>query len=343
VAPDAREWIDGRMQWLAEQFGRDRLMATRVVLPTPAYFPDAYSGSEDDVRRLVGRVAGYMGLRPDTVDTAFYQAERPYPTGELYAGTVGLYTEEGGRFRIWLATAGLDDPASLVATIAHELGHVLLLGHRRVTGAEWDHEPLTDLLTVFAGLGVFAANAVVTERTWRAGHLSWFETSNQGYLTMEMFGYALARFATTRGEGRPDWARHLRPDVRKAFRRGMAWLAGPGRAATALTRSGTSDAPSVRATVPEAEADAGAHVPAGARTCGYCGGTVEVVQTDAGPMCRECRASVDTNTNALVAQREREARDRVGRGMGMLAAVVGVLVLLFLAVSAILHLLRVLI
>src|SRR5438046_3112392 len=126
------------MRWLADQFGRDHLVAARVILPTPEYFPDPYSGSEDDARRLVQRVCGYMGLRPETVETGFYQAERPYPTGELYAGTVGLYSEEGGRFRVWLATAGLDDPADLIATIAHELGHVLLLGHRRVTGAEWD-------------------------------------------------------------------------------------------------------------------------------------------------------------------------------------------------------------
>lgn len=299
VAPDAREWIDGRTQWLAEQFGRDRLISTQVVLPIPAHFPDAYSGSEDDVRRLVNRVCEYMGVRPETVDTSFYQNERPYPTGELYVGTVGFYTEEDGRFRIWLATAAIDDPASLVATIAHELRHVLLLGHRRVTEAEWDHEPLTDLLTVFTGMGVFAANAVVRERTLREGHLSWYESSKQGYLNMEMFGYALARFATLRGETRPDWARHLRPDVRKAFWKGMAWLADPGRAATTSGRDGTNDAPSVRATIPKAEADEEPRLHDDARACGYCGATVEVVRTDAGPMCGQCRASVDTNTNAM--------------------------------------------
>jgi hypothetical protein len=39
-------------------------------------------------------------------------------------------------------------PKALVATIAHELGHVLLLGDGRVATQQQDHEPLIYLLTV---------------------------------------------------------------------------------------------------------------------------------------------------------------------------------------------------
>ena len=50
------------------------------------------------------------------------------------------------------------DPMALVATIGHELGHERLAGEGRVAGRA-DEEQLTDLLTVYFGLGVFNANA----------------------------------------------------------------------------------------------------------------------------------------------------------------------------------------
>jgi hypothetical protein len=50
-------------------------------------------------------------------------------------------------------------PVALVSTLAHELGHVLLLADGRISAQQQDHEPLTDLLTIFFGLGIFSANA----------------------------------------------------------------------------------------------------------------------------------------------------------------------------------------
>jgi hypothetical protein len=49
---------------------------------------------------------------------------------------------------------------ALVATLAHELGHVILLRPGLVKANEADMEPLNDLLTVFLGFGVFNANSV---------------------------------------------------------------------------------------------------------------------------------------------------------------------------------------
>jgi hypothetical protein len=54
-----------------------------------------------------------------------------------------------GRRRV--EAANLDDPLAMVATAAHELGHVRRLGHGWLSDEAADHEPLTDLLTVFLG------------------------------------------------------------------------------------------------------------------------------------------------------------------------------------------------
>ena len=63
----------------------------------------------------------------------------------------------------------LNDPLGLVATLAHEIGHEILLGEGRVSRDQPDHEPLT-LLTVFMGMGShFTANATSSRQglAWR--------------------------------------------------------------------------------------------------------------------------------------------------------------------------------
>lgn len=127
----------------------------------------------------------------------------------------------------------LDDPVALVGTMAHELGHVHLLGHGRVSEDAEDHEPLTDLLTVFFGMGVFTANSVIRENYWSAGQVSGWSMGRRGYLGMHQYGYAFARFARARSEDGSDWSRELRLDVRTAFRDAMRFLAQPSPPANA--------------------------------------------------------------------------------------------------------------
>ena len=225
IDPATREWVDRRWDWLEGQFGRERLRDSIVVLPRAEFFPDPYHGEEEDVRRMLDRVCAYMDIDHATVEVSLYEERTPAYDGVWRQGTAGLYHPEDGKFRIWLEIANLDDPIGLVATMAHELGHVHLLGHGRLSEEADDHEPLTDLLTVFFGLGVFTANAVIHENYWHAGYVSGWNMGRRGYLGMPVYGYAFARFARARGEDRPDWSRHLRLDVRSAFKQAMRFLA----------------------------------------------------------------------------------------------------------------------
>jgi hypothetical protein len=113
---------------------------------------------------------------------------------------------------------------SLVATIAHELGHVILLGDNLMSPKISDHEPMTDLLTVFLGLGVFTANSAGRFKQFQEDRRVGWSMQRLGYLPESVFGYALARFAIERGENKPEWARHLSPNVRSDFKRSKRWL-----------------------------------------------------------------------------------------------------------------------
>lgn len=311
VDTESREWIEQRMGWLVKVFGRERCQSATVVLPIASFFPDAYDGSEAAVLALTHRVCGYMGIAQETIHVSLYVDQPPVETDGLVQGTRGLYHEEDGGYRIWLEIQNLCDPLALVATIAHELCHVLLLGQGRISPDEADHEPLTDLLTVFLGLGVITSNAVVRESTSRMGHFSSWQMSRGGYLTMQQYGYALALFARLR-EGQPKkWVRILRPDVKKAFKQGQRFLAvQPVGFEDSVAERPTQESATSR--VQEQEAATGPDVEdsAEALACSFCG--EPLIGSDSTELvCSECQSSIQTNEIDAVVQTEQfERKDR---------------------------------
>lgn len=218
-----RDWIEERFRFLADEFGWDRLRRIKVVTPTREFFPEPFEPTEASIRRWFERACVYMAIDPDRVELTIYE-ERRSKYLEAQSGTAGLYEEVNGRQVVAIELSNLEDALQFVATAAHELGHVHLLGDGHVSSSEADHEPLTDLMTVYHGLGIFTANAVIQERTRATGR----SISRQGYLSMPDFGYALAVFTLARGEPRPDWAKHLRLDVRTTFQQSLRYLAAEG-------------------------------------------------------------------------------------------------------------------
>jgi hypothetical protein len=217
-----KAWVERRTAWLVKTFGWERLRDAVVVLPTPEFFPEPYDQTEADVRILLDRVGGYMGIAPGRVDLELFEEGQ-----DGIHGAAGLYVA-GARETIRIHTGLLPDPLALVATLAHELAHALLLGDQRISPEEHDHEWVTDLTTVFLGLGIFGSNSVIRESYARTAHFYAWNIHRQGYLSEDVYGYALALFAWARGETDPSWDRHLRPNVRGSFRAGLHYLAKTG-------------------------------------------------------------------------------------------------------------------
>src|SRR6185503_8713139 len=98
----------------------------------------------------------------------------------------------------------------------------------RITREDRHHEDLTDLITVFLGLGIFNANASFQFSQWTSySHQGW-STSRAGYLSEEMFAYALACYARLRNDPKPQWAKHLSMNVAAHFKTCLKYLAKGG-------------------------------------------------------------------------------------------------------------------
>ena len=117
---------------------------------------------------------------------------------------------------------------ALVGTLAHELGHVILLRPELVGRDEPDMEPLNDLLTVFLGFGIFSANSAFRFEQHTDNYSQGWSTRRLGYLSEELFGYALARFTLERGEAKPEWRSFLSTNVAVYMKRSLAWLEAEG-------------------------------------------------------------------------------------------------------------------
>ena len=140
--------------------------------------------------------------------------------GKHAAGTFAI---SGDRFEITYATALLEQPASLIATLAHELAHILVECAPVVPCcAEDEREFLTDLAAIYLGFGVFLANDRLRCERLDDGLMQGWRMMRAGYLPETDVVYALALFLKARGREFDKACRYLKPHLvtmlRKALR-----------------------------------------------------------------------------------------------------------------------------
>jgi hypothetical protein len=223
--PHAKAWVERRLQWLNTEFAKSAFTDRPMVLPTPEFFPDRYDGSTGAGRTLFNRVCEYMDVIPDLVTLEFTCRNGDIwlvnDSGEVLPQAAGTYEESTRKHKVRINEADLSEPMTLVGTMAHELGHVRLIGENRISSDAYDNELLTDLTAVFFGMGLFLANV---PRNWHSQDTTWPGSSRRKpeYMTPPIFAYALAHVAWFRGEEAPAWIKHVRwaarPEVRQAIR-----------------------------------------------------------------------------------------------------------------------------
>lgn len=247
----SQAWIEASLSWFAGQFGESTALG-QVAIPSAPLIPSPYSATPEQIDQLVGRVCAMMSVDASTITVELFGGDTARP--ERGRRAVGHYYQRNGQSIIGLDVREASDPAKLIAIIAHELGHVRLLGEGRITWARGDDERLTDLVTVYLGFGVFTTNAALSfekvMRGWSVQPSGYLDErslngakhnvgyARLGYLSEPEMGYALACYGWLRQETDPAWAAHLDPGPRAYLRQGLAYLrqnAGKGTFPTQVT------------------------------------------------------------------------------------------------------------
>ncbi|MEZ6113777.1 MAG: hypothetical protein R3C99_22610 [Pirellulaceae bacterium] len=324
VDDSTRQWINARTGWLMREFGRDWLCSRSIVLLTRSDFPEPFTNDEASARVVFERLCEFVDFPTDKIQLQFWNIAPRASDGAVHFVSHEVVDD---RIRIDLNAALLHEPVGLTAALASELARIRLDARHGMSNEEDDDEMLAELFTVMLGLGVLTSNGAIFESTRDDGGWTRWEMRQRSQMTLPTYGYALALFAHLRGDIQCAWQRHLRLDVRTAFRRSVKFLNDfppssldglwptTARPTTSLrTEDDVAADQTDSADQRRSQASQEQSVP----LCRYCGEAL--FADDQRDICIECRKSIEENelemesdeANAYATTRRAEAFAKIG-------------------------------
>jgi hypothetical protein len=224
-----KKWIEDHLNWLDNNVVKIKNHPT--ILPTKEFFDWQFNGGEKDAEFVLNKVAEYCNVNPEKINLDFYSEESieldrgTFTQKEEGTGTAGLYVQQGNKYSILIEVQQLKRPNSLIATMAHELSHYVLLGQKDVYLEGEENEWLTDLLAITFGFGIFIGNTKFEFNQWQSGD-GWggWQYSSQGYLPQQITAYAMAEIEIRRTKEIPEWIDFLKNDFKNDFKKSMKFL-----------------------------------------------------------------------------------------------------------------------
>jgi hypothetical protein len=232
ITAEDESWVEDAYAWCEQNLGID-LREQEVYLPTDDFLGFPYKGTEDDLLDVVDLVANKMGIDSSTIEVYFFEEFQPikFTDEGMYAkyedGTQlidGEYSKViDGLYQIGIERNLLEHPLKLIATVAHELAHIKLLGEERL---EENDEPLTDLTACLFGFVIFLANNAISKmETWSGNtHSGWQIKGASGYLHYKVYAFLIAYWLQKRGEKNPIWLDYLDKEVFKEVKKSTKYL-----------------------------------------------------------------------------------------------------------------------
>ena len=229
ITIEDKEWLERQLGWLNENIVNLKEQST--ILPTKKYFNWQFTGIEKDAEFVLKKVGEYCNVNTDEIKLQFYSEEpieldRGTVTQQLPGtGTAGVFVQEDGAFSIFIEVQQLKKPNSLIATVAHELSHYVLLGQHGFQLDGEENEWLTDLLAIGYGFGIFIGNSRFEFSQFQSGD-GWggWQYSIQGYLPHQIIAHAMAEIEITKNQSIPSWTRLMKIDFQNDFKKSMEFM-----------------------------------------------------------------------------------------------------------------------
>lgn len=224
------DWTNSELQWLRNEFGEDHFQNIKTVTPTKEFYERDFDGTEEDAKYILEVTKGLMAI--DTqIELDFFSDEptlmsdgtilaSPADINGNWSSAAGTFEQKEDKTVISIETSQLKNPISLIATIAHELAHQILLGENRI---EENDEYLTDLTAIFYGFGIFIANSKFISDSYLTAHGSGWSARSQGYLPEQIIAYAMAWLSIERKES-TDYDAHFSKTIRKYYKQSSLYL-----------------------------------------------------------------------------------------------------------------------
>lgn len=227
VDDDEWDWLVACTAWaVGVMQGEAGLRSRRLVTPDAFVLTTARGHALaqdmfDQVKALCG-----MADWPCELRAGLPERESRVGTGLALrhggARPLGTFQARGNAAVITYNPSQLTQPATLVATFAHELAHYLIAAHGTPPpGGSMLEEHATDLVAVMLGFGIFQANGAKTFRGFQNFEEQGWEVRTAGYLSEMALVTALALFLQLTEGDTAAAARELKPYLRAPLRRAV--------------------------------------------------------------------------------------------------------------------------
>jgi tetratricopeptide (TPR) repeat protein len=225
VTVEDKNWIEINLVWMLENFGIDHLVNSPFILPTYQSFPFKNLHNESEFQELFIKICSIWGIDPNQTIVKFFDdtKEKEWSTWvytENQKSVAGLfnqiYTTDEKRFKVQLAKSNLENPELTINVLAHELGHVKLIGSNLVHPSDPDMEALTDLTTIYFGFGIFLANTSITNNN------NWL--TKTGYLQSQIISYTNALLCYITEKDYSVYTPYLNYNTKELFTKDFEYL-----------------------------------------------------------------------------------------------------------------------
>ena len=226
VPPDEVEWQIACFSWLLRGTGGfGRFRHALLVLPTDEHFPQRGLRGGALEQALFKQIKEHAGMSAWRCSLEVQKADpdaRVAPTVIIQGSprsALGTFRRDKKRAVITYRADSITNPASFVATLAHELSHFLISEIREPPpGGQGNLEFATDMTAVFLGFGVFMTNTAFNFSQYQGGGTQGWSASTQGYLSEAQLLHATALFTVLLGIEPSRATQHLDSHLRGLYK-----------------------------------------------------------------------------------------------------------------------------
>jgi hypothetical protein len=231
ITEEDEEWIELELMFLKEILGEKHFDELITITPTREFFDFTFKGNEEDSEYVLKRVKELMYIDDASIKLCYFSDEpikmddgtilsSPAESNGEWKSAAGIYEDLDDEKIIYIERGQLKNTFSLIATIAHELAHYILLTENRI---EENDEYLTDLTAIVYGFGIFMGNSRFQFIKNQNSNFSEWQMSSQGYLPEQVIAYTMAWLSNYRKEN-TEYKKFFSIEMTKYFNQSVVYL-----------------------------------------------------------------------------------------------------------------------
>ena len=147
--------INSKIELVCLLLKKDNPNFESVYLPNDNFYA-AWDNSDDALRLMAAKILQWLNLKAKLFIGFYDKMEPP-----------GIYIHEKNKEGILINSIYNDDPYKCAAILSHELMHYYLMKKRKtILDDKLENELLTDIATIYSGLGTLVINSFFYESNW---------------------------------------------------------------------------------------------------------------------------------------------------------------------------------